>query len=202
MTLSNPHLVYSRIYQAITKKTMNPSTAAILLDDHFKKSNEKKRASQPMRVLLIDELDALMTKKQTLLYNLFDWPGKPKSKFLIIAIANTMDLPERFKGNIKSRLGQNRIVYRPYSTSQITEILTSRVHDFGLFKFDALKIVSSRIAGINGDIRRALQVCRRAVENVKGKFYEKHPDKKERKTILEKKEFLQIKIPDSITAFE
>ena len=27
-----------------------------------------------MRVILIDELDALMTKKQTLLYNLFDWP--------------------------------------------------------------------------------------------------------------------------------
>jgi Cdc6-like AAA superfamily ATPase len=27
-----------------------------------------------MRVVLIDELDALVTAKQTLLYNLFDWP--------------------------------------------------------------------------------------------------------------------------------
>ena len=27
-----------------------------------------------MRVLLVDELDALITPKQTLLYNLFEWP--------------------------------------------------------------------------------------------------------------------------------
>jgi len=50
-----------------------------------------------------------------LLYNIFDWPGRPKSKIIIIAIANTMDLPERFKGNIKSRLGTNRIVYNAYT---------------------------------------------------------------------------------------
>ena len=48
-----------------------------------------------MRVILIDELDALITKKQTLLYNLFDWPCHQNSRLLVIAIANTMDLPER-----------------------------------------------------------------------------------------------------------
>ena len=76
-----------------------------------------------MLVILIDELDALITKKQTLLYNLFDWPGKPNSNLLIIAIANTMDLPERFKGNIQSRLGDNRLVYKPYNKNHIEEIL-------------------------------------------------------------------------------
>jgi origin recognition complex subunit 1 len=41
-----------------------------------KKNLEKegKKQCELIRVILIDELDALMTKKQTLLYNLFDWP--------------------------------------------------------------------------------------------------------------------------------
>ena len=46
-------------------------------------------------LVLIDELDALITTKQTLLYNLFDWPNHQNSKLLLISIANTMDLPER-----------------------------------------------------------------------------------------------------------
>jgi origin recognition complex subunit 1 len=57
-----------------------------------------------MIVLLVDELDALVTKKQTLLYNLFDWPSNKNSGLIILAIANTMDLPERFLVKIKSRI--------------------------------------------------------------------------------------------------
>ena len=51
--------------------------------------------AEKLRIVLIDELDALVTKKQTLLYNLFDWPCHQASRLLLIAIANTMDLPER-----------------------------------------------------------------------------------------------------------
>ncbi len=50
-----------------------------------------------MRVVLIDELDALMTSKQTLMYNLFDWPCHANSNLLVVSIANTMDLPERMQ---------------------------------------------------------------------------------------------------------
>ena len=66
-------------------------------------------------LLLVDELDALVTKKQTLLYNLFDWPSHPGSRLLIISIANTMDLPERLSAKISSRIGKQRIVYEPYN---------------------------------------------------------------------------------------
>ena len=64
-----------------------------------------------MRVILIDELDALVTKKQTILYNLFDWPCHKNSRLLVLAIANTMDLPERMQAKISSRIGNNRLVY-------------------------------------------------------------------------------------------
>lgn len=55
----------------------------------------------------MDELDLLVTKKQTVMYNFFEWPNRPNSKLIVIAIANTMDLPERILTNkVSSRLGK------------------------------------------------------------------------------------------------
>lgn len=54
----------------------------------------------------MDELDLMVTKKQTVMYNFFEWPNRPSSKLIVVAIANTMDLPERMLTNkISSRMG-------------------------------------------------------------------------------------------------
>jgi origin recognition complex subunit 1 len=116
MSLTNPNLVYTILNEKITGRRVNPTSSATFLDEFFKKKDKikvlkdrgfgkTKRSKQELdrlrssadklRVLLIDELDALVTKKQTLLYNLFDWPCHSHSKLLVIAIANTMDLPEK-----------------------------------------------------------------------------------------------------------
>ena len=63
------------------------------------------------RVVLMDELDLLVTKKQKVMYNFFDWPNKPHSRMIVIAVANTMDLPERMMSNkVSSRLGTYPLV--------------------------------------------------------------------------------------------
>lgn len=57
-------------------------------------------------VVLMDELDQLVTKKQDVVYNFFNWPMLAGSKLIVIAVANTMDLPERvMTGRVRSRLG-------------------------------------------------------------------------------------------------
>lgn len=62
--------------------------------------------------MIMDELDQLVTKKQTVMYNFFNWPMKPQSNLIVIAIANTMDLPERILSNkISSRLGKCWLMY-------------------------------------------------------------------------------------------
>lgn len=44
--------------------------------------------------------------QQSYRYNFFHWPSLPDSKLVVIAIANTMDLPERILTNkVSSRLG-------------------------------------------------------------------------------------------------
>lgn len=57
-------------------------------------------------VVLMDELDQLVTTKQDVVYNFFNWPTLVGSKLVVIAVANTMDLPERvMSGRVRSRLG-------------------------------------------------------------------------------------------------
>lgn len=54
----------------------------------------------------MDELDQLVTAKQDVVYNFFNWPTIAGSKLVVIAVANTMDLPERvMTGRVRSRLG-------------------------------------------------------------------------------------------------
>ena len=133
MSLTKPNLVYTIIYESITGRRVAPASAALFLDEFFKKKDKTKlltaemnkgrikskqevsRNAEKMRVILVDELDALVTKKQTLLYNLFDWPCHQNSNLLVISIANTMDLPERMQVKISSRIGNNRLVYEPYN---------------------------------------------------------------------------------------
>lgn len=61
-------------------------------------------------VVLMDELDQLVTPKQDVVYNFFNWPTLVGSKLVVIAVANTMDLPERvMTGRVRSRLGESKI---------------------------------------------------------------------------------------------
>ena len=132
-----------------------------------------------IRVLLIDELDALVTKKQTLLYNLFDWPCHSHSRLLVIAIANTMDLPEKLQKKISSRIGNNRLVYEPYNREQITMIIRSRITGSllpqpdvkNIFDERAIGLVASKVSSYSGDIRRSLQVAKRALEITREEYF-------------------------------
>ena len=55
----------------------------------------------------MDELDQLMTTKQDVVYNCFNWATLVGSKIVVLAVANTMDLPERvMTGRVRSRLGE------------------------------------------------------------------------------------------------
>ena len=53
----------------------------------------------------MDELDQLLTAKQDVVYNFFNWPTMRDSQLFVIAVANRMDLPQHLAAKIKSRLG-------------------------------------------------------------------------------------------------
>ena len=78
-----------------------------------------------------------------------------------------MDLPERTLSNkISSRLGLTRITFPGYTHAQLMEIITSRLSNVpgDIVDADAIQFAARKVAAVSGDARRALDICRRAVE--------------------------------------
>lgn len=164
LKLASPENIYRVIYEALNGHRVSWKKALHLLNERFvegKKTGEK--ADQPC-ILLIDELDLLVTRNQSVLYNILDWPTKPHSKLIVIGIANTMDLPEKLLPRISSRMGIQRLCFGPYNYQQLQEIISSRLKGVNVFEKQAIEFASRKVAAISGDARRALEICRRAAE--------------------------------------
>ncbi|NXY90956.1 ORC1 protein, partial [Alcedo cyanopectus] len=161
MKLTDPHQAYVQILELLTGQKVTASHAAVLLAKLFNTPGPKRKTT----VLIVDELDLLWTRKQNVMYNLFDWPTQKHSKLIILAIANTMDLPERIMMNrVSSRLGLTRMSFQPYTYKQLQQIISSRLNGMEAFEEDAIQLVARKVAALSGDARRCLDICRRATE--------------------------------------
>lgn len=120
-------------------------------------------------IVILDELDVLISRCQSLMYNFFDWPNRPSSRTVLIAIANTMDLPERFLTNkISSRLGLHRINFQPYTHTELFSILQAKLAT-ALYDKDALELCTRKVGAVSGDARKALELWTRAIDVSKGR---------------------------------
>lgn len=168
LKLINPNYAYTELWSKISGIEVLNANTANLLDAYFKEPSESKKPT----VVMIDELDQIATKKQSVMYNLFNWPTYSESKLIVIAVANTMDLPERVLSNkISSRLGLKRIQFIGYTFEQLgyiiehrLDLLTRQAKHNVIIDKDAISFASRKVASVSGDARRALQICRRAVE--------------------------------------
>ncbi|XP_045114139.1 origin recognition complex subunit 1-like isoform X2 [Portunus trituberculatus] len=161
LKLTEPHQLWVQVWKGLTGSKVTAEHASSLLEKRFSTPAPRRDPT----LLLVDELDMLWTRKQDVMYNLFDWPSRPGSKLVVVAIANTMDLPERImKNRVSSRLGLTRMTFQPYTHTQLQEIVTSRLLGIPAFDPGAIQLVSRKVAALSGDARRALDICRRATE--------------------------------------
>lgn len=182
LKLLSPESAYEKLWEFVSGIKVTPANAALLLDDHFGK-NDPDETRKPL-VVLLDELDQIVTKTQSVMYNFFNWPTYPNSKLIIIAVANTMDLPERMLTNkISSRLGLRRIQFVGYTFQQLGEIIANRLTMLSKehrrkvdISNDAVGYASRKVASVSGDARRALTICRRAVEIAEQEFLDTETD--------------------------
>ena len=161
MKLTEPHQLWVHLWKELTGKKVTADHATSLLQTRFSTSAPNR---EPL-LLLVDELDLLWTRKQDVMYNLFDWPTKINSKLIVVAIANTMDLPERLMMNrVSSRLGLTRMSFQPYTHVQLKQIVMSRLTGIRGIDPDGVELIARKVAALSGDARRALDICRRATE--------------------------------------
>lgn len=163
MKVTDPHQSYSLLWEALKGDRVSPTHALDLLEREFNHPSPRRTPC----VVLMDELDQLVTKNQSVMYNFFNWPGLRHSRLIVLAVANTMDLPERTLSNkISSRLGLTRITFPGYTHDQLMKIIQSRLEGVpgDIVDADAVQFASRKVAAVSGDARRALDICRRAVE--------------------------------------
>ncbi|KAF7999422.1 hypothetical protein HF325_006098 [Metschnikowia pulcherrima] len=166
-----PGAAYEKLYEHISGIKVTPANANLLLEAHFKKA--AKDAPGKSLVVLVDELDQLLTKSQTVLYNLFNWPTYEQLRLIVVAVANTMDLPEMaFTNKTASRLGDlRRYAFRGYTEAELGIIIAHRLTLLSETNKrtveilpDAMRFALKKVSRVTGDARQALSICRRAVE--------------------------------------
>ena len=91
MRLTEPNQAYTQLWKSLTGAKVTTEHAKNLLEKRFTTTSAARK--QKTSVVLVDELDLLWNRKQSVLYNIFEWPNNKFSKLVVLAIANTMDLP-------------------------------------------------------------------------------------------------------------
>ncbi|XP_042068666.1 cell division control protein 6 homolog [Haplochromis burtoni] len=140
-------------------------------------------APGPTVLLVLDEMDQLDSKAQDVLYTIFEWPYLPKSRLCLIGIANALDLTDRILPRLQARPQCRPLLlhFPPYSREELTAIVQDRLVQAsaeGLLDASAVQFCARKVSAVSGDARKALDICRRAVEIVESDERKKASDPK------------------------
>ncbi|KAE9417934.1 hypothetical protein Angca_003250 [Angiostrongylus cantonensis] len=164
MELIDPKTIFVGIYNQIVDKPIriSPQAARRKLNTMFEAADKHR----PPIVILVDELDQLCTKKQELIYDIFNWTSVELARVSVIAIANTLDLPERMLSQrVTSRIGAARICFQPYEFQQIEHIIHDKLKEsVNTVEVEAIQFAARKVAAVTGDLRKAMDVLRHAIE--------------------------------------
>ncbi|EDO16099.1 hypothetical protein Kpol_1001p11 [Vanderwaltozyma polyspora DSM 70294] len=116
---------YEVLWNKVSGERLTWGAAMESLEFYFNKVPREKKG---IVVVLLDELDALVTKAQDIMYNFFNWTTYENAKLIVVAVANTMDLPERQLGNkVSSRIGFTRIMFAGYTHDELKNIINCKL---------------------------------------------------------------------------
>jgi cell division control protein 6 len=76
-------------------------------------------------IIVLDEIDHLNSRKNSLLYSAFGWPKQSNGQVIVIGIANSLDLTKRLLPKLEELDGLVPEVFsfEPYTSQQIINIL-------------------------------------------------------------------------------
>jgi cell division control protein 6 len=137
-------------------------------------------------VVTLDEIDHVLTLDLEFMYSLFEWSLQKSSRLVLIGIANALDLTDRFLPRLKARnLKPHLLPFLPYSAAQIRAVITTRLKsllpadsttpEFVPFLHPAaIDLCARKVSSQTGDLRKAFDICRRAIELIETETKQKH----------------------------
>ncbi|CEO98362.1 ORC1/DEAH AAA+ ATPase domain-containing protein [Plasmodiophora brassicae] len=157
MSLPSPNALYSRLFTELTDRTASSSDAIDHLDRLF-------TTGSAMQIVVIDEIDGLLSSTADALYRLFQWAHAPESTLILIGIANTSQVTDRYLPRLAQHdIHPQRLTFKAYSPAELTCILRERV-PLPIFDTHAADLLARKVAGsAAGDARKFLDLCRKAI---------------------------------------
>eukprot|EP01083_Nonionella_stella_P220887 789780_1 len=180
MQVTTANAIYPKILQELSpnQPELNPNKAAEKLQKMFLGRTTAKNKRKKMTIVIVDEIDGLLSSKPVVLYQLFQYPKLDNSTLLLVGIANSLNLTEKFLPRLAGRGDSPEVlIFESYSAAQLTNIITRRIRDgypnkeilsededlVPFFDKDAVKIIAKKVASMSGDVRKSLEICRRCL---------------------------------------
>lgn len=199
MTMQSPTSIYVKLLEEFYKgEELSSPTGMAELEALFIPKKSLKKQPGEVFVVVLDEIDHLLTKDQEVLYSIFEWSLVRSSRLILLGIANALDLTDRFLPRLKARnLTPQLLPFLPYTAEQIASVITNRLRsllpngtstpgDFVPFMHPAaIQLASRKVAAATGDLRKAFDLCRRAVELVESETRAKEIQQKQLETVCE-----------------
>ncbi|OTF83262.1 cell division control protein 6-like protein [Euroglyphus maynei] len=141
-------------------------------DQNLEQLKSVMTSRKTMTVFLMDEIDQLQSKNQHVLNSIFRLPLQLPDRVILIGIANALDFTTKTMSWLRSgneNCNFHEIRFLPYRKEQIVQIIETRLRELQdenkpLIDRSAIEFCARKIASCSGDIRKALDVCRRAIE--------------------------------------
>ncbi|KAK5943466.1 AAA ATPase [Knufia obscura] len=167
--------VYGKLVEDLCPKASANKTSA---ENQLRKLFTSK-SGKTTHVVMLDEIDSLVDAECEILYNIFEWAMHPSSSLTLIGIANALDLTDRFLPRLKSKGLKPRLLpFLPYTAQQISKIISDKLRT--LLPKDntaaadyvpclhpaAIQLCGKKIASQTGDLRKAFNLVRRAIDQV------------------------------------
>ncbi|XP_050361986.1 polycomb group protein Psc-like [Nymphalis io] len=167
--------IYSRICKELQLPTTGTSEKAChnAIENYLVKKHK-------MILLVLDEIDQLDSKRQSVLYTVFEWAALPAARLVLVGVANALDLTQRALPRLQARCAMRpaTLHFPPYTKQQIIDIFThvlAAEDNTNVFSPVALQMLAAKIAAVSGDMRRALDIGRRVIDVARrSKFSEHH----------------------------
>lgn len=179
MSVKEPKQIYQKLIEELRP-------TASIQQDVVKQAEELINADKKkLYVVILDEIDSLITRDQDVLYKIFEWASLPTSRLVLIGIANALDLTDRILPRLRAKNCEPQLMnFNPYQVSEITSIIRDRLFSLmedpedpfapppkavdgapaPLIQANAIELCARKVAASMGDLRTALDVCRQAIE--------------------------------------
>ncbi|KAJ4855213.1 AAA domain-containing protein [Trichoderma breve] len=184
MSIKSSKDLYHTLLAALDEDSSDLTEAEAI--STLQKMFSSKTKSSTTYLVTLDEIDHILTLDLESLYRVFEWSLAKSSRLMLLGIANALDLTDRFLPRLKSKnLKPELLPFLPYTAAQVKNIIITRLKSLmpegkeayvPFIHPAAIELCSRKVSSQTGDLRKAFEICRRALDLVEAETRSKHEE--------------------------